>query len=290
MNPIARWRSLMFAPANRHELLAKFGRCEADSYVIDLEDGTPVDAKPSAREQLPQAVAAARSSPLRGRLLVRINALGTPWGSEDLAAALACPIDGIVLPKLESAEDLQQVDAAAVVAGRPCETVGGIESLRGLLDIRAAVRGSATLRAVYFGAEDLATEMGVRRSALGDEVLYARQRVVLAARAANLAPIDQAVTAIRDDELFQADGQRGHAFGYAGKICLTPKQAAQANALFVPSGEEVAHARGLLAAVAEQQAQGRGVIVFRGQMVDAPLIQRARRVLAEAGEEVSKHG
>jgi citrate lyase subunit beta/citryl-CoA lyase len=287
MATIERWRSLAFAPANRHELLAKFSKFEADSYVIDLEDGTPVDAKPSAREQLPQAVAAARSAPLAGRLLVRVNALGTPWGQDDVRAVLALPIDGIVLPKLESQEDMRIVDAAASARGRAIVTVGGIESMRGVLDIREAVRDSASLRALYFGAEDYATEMGIQRSAGGEEVLYARQRVVLAARAAGLAPIDQAVTAIRDDAIFTNDAQKGRAFGYVGKICLTPRQAALANGVFVPTSEELSHARELLSAVREQEREGRGVIAFRGQMVDAPLIQRAERLLSLAGEEAA---
>jgi citrate lyase subunit beta/citryl-CoA lyase len=279
------WRSLAFAPANRHELLAKFCKFEADSYVIDLEDGTPVDAKQSAREQLAQAVAAARSAPLPGRLLVRINALGTPWSGGDLAAALSLPVDGIVLPKLESPQDMRVVDAAMAAAGREFVTVGGIESARGVLDIRHAIHGAGSLRAVYFGAEDYATELGLRRSAGGDEVLYARQRVLLAAKAAHLAPIDQAVTAIRDDALFTDDAQRGRAFGYVGKICLTPRQAALANGVFSPGEEEIAHARDLLAAVREQAGEGRGVIAFRGQMVDAPLIQRAQMLLALAGKQ-----
>jgi len=277
-----RWRSLAFAPANRHELLAKFCRFAADAYVIDLEDGTPVDAKDAARQVLAEAVAAARSGPLRGRLLVRINALGTPWAREDLAMAVRLPVDGIVLPKLETAEDLRTVDDALAARGRAGVCVAGIESIRGVLGLREAARGSACLRALYFGAEDYATEMGITRSAGGEEVLYARQRVVLGARAAGLAAIDQAVTAIRDDALFRADAQKGRAFGYAGKICLTPGQAALANGVFLPSAEELAHARALLQAVREQQREGRGVIAFRGQMVDAPLVARAERLLALA--------
>lgn len=283
MAAVERWRSLAFAPANRHELLAKFCRFEADSYVIDLEDGTPVDAKLAARAKLAEAVAAARSGPLAGRLLVRVNPLGTPWGRDDLAAVLALPIDGIVLPKLECQDDMRTVDAALAGGARAFVTVGGIESMRGVLDVRAALHGSATLRAVYFGAEDYATELGIRRSAGGEEVLYARQRVVLAARAAGLAPIDQAVTAIRDDSAFTDDARKGRAFGYAGKICLTPRQAALANGVFMPSEQELADARELLLAVREQEREGRGVIAFRGQMVDAPLIQRAERLLALAG-------
>ncbi|MDP3139534.1 MAG: CoA ester lyase [Burkholderiaceae bacterium] len=276
------WRSLVFAPANRHELLAKFSRFAADNYVIDLEDGTPLDHKQSARDRLPQAVDAARAQGLRGRLLVRINAWDGPFGRDDLARALACPIDGIVLPKLESAAQLREIDALIDAAKRPCVIVGGIESLLGVMDVRACVNGSAHLRAVYFGAEDLATEMGIQRTAEGMELIYARQRVVLAAKAAGIAAIDQAVTQIQDDALFNRDGATGRAFGYEGKICLNPKQAGLANALFAPEPAVIAHATRLLEAVRAHQAQGHGVISFEGQMVDEPLIKRAERVLALA--------
>lgn len=274
------WRSLFFAPANRHDLLAKFRRFHADNYVIDLEDGTPADLKQSARAELGAAVAAARREKLSGRLLVRINAMSGPDGPQDLLAALGCDIDGLVLPKLEHSRQLMPIDTAIASTGRSLVIVGGIESIGGVLNAVECMRGSASLRAVYFGAEDLATEMGGRRTSDGEETLYARQHVLLAAKAARLAAIDQAVLDIHDDSLFERDCRRATNFGYEGKICLNPRQVDLANRLFAPTAEEVERARRLLAAAAEGAADGRGTLAFEGQMIDVPLIERARALVA----------
>lgn len=150
--------------------------------------------------------------------------------------------------------------------------------MAGVMNVFACAKASANLRAVYFGAEDLATQMGVRRTEDGLEVLYARQRVVLAAKSAGLAAIDQAVTNIYDNEYFEKDAIQGRNFGYDGKICLNPRQAGLANGLFAPDSEEIAYAQRLLAAV-EAASDGHGVLSFEGQMIDAPLIKRARRII-----------
>ncbi|MEZ0603240.1 CoA ester lyase [Paraburkholderia sp. IW21] len=274
------WRSLFFAPANRPDLLAKFGRVDADNYVIDLEDGTPVEHKETARAQLHEAVAVARQGDLRGRLLVRINVLDGPFGVHDLARALTCEIDGIVIPKLENAAQLLDIDTAMTAAGVRMAIVGGIESIAGVMDIAACVKVSKRLRAVYFGAEDLATEMGVRRTEASNELLYARQRVVLAAKSASIAAIDQAVTEIQNDALFGRDAARGRDFGYDGKICLNPRQVGLANTAFRPDATEAAYAKRLLAAARDAAASGHGVTSFEGRMIDAPLIARAQRIVA----------
>lgn len=274
------WRSLFFAPANRHDLLAKFSRFDADNNVIDLEDGTPVEQKESARGRLAEAVAAARSHGLAGRLFVRINAWSGPYGVADLQAALKCNVNGIVLPKLETPDQLREIDGVIEKSGRPCEIVGGIESIAGVLNGLACVQASANLRAVYFGAEDFITELGGRRTETGHEVLYARQRVLLAAKSAGIGAIDQAVVNIYSEESFQSDAMLGRDCGFDGKICLNPRQVRLANTLFTPDPEEIRYARRLLDAV--EAAPVAGVLSFEGQMVDAPLIKRARRTMEMA--------
>ncbi len=276
------WRSLFFAPADRHDLLSKFGRFDADNNVIDLEDGTPVEHKDSAREQLSTAVTAARGGAgLPGRLLVRINTWSGPFTMKDLQAALKCDVDGVVLPKLESPEELREIDSLITASGRPFQLVGGIESIAGVLNVLDCLRACANLRAVYFGAEDFITELGGRRSDEGQEVLYARQRVLLAAKSAGIAAIDQANVNIYSDESFQSDAVLGRNCGYDGKICLNPRQVRLANTHFAPDPDEIRYAQRLLAAV--DAAPASGVLSFEGQMVDAPLIKRARKVVETAG-------
>ncbi|MDF7774826.1 CoA ester lyase [Sphingomonas sp. AOB5] len=279
------WRNLFFAPGNRPDLLGKFERVQADNFVIDLEDGTPPDHKQAAREALADNVAMIRAKPLSGRLLVRINAIGTPGAEADLQAALATPIDGIVLPKIEKASDLAWIDAEA---GRAARTdiivVGGVESLTGILDIRDFTREPGRLVALYFGPEDIAAQAGMERTAESDEVLYARQRVLLAAKAAGIGAIDQAVVNIHDAEAFERDCARARRWGFDGKICLNPRQAADACRFFTPAPEAIDRARRLLAAYADGAAQGRGTITFEGGMIDQPMVIRARAILAAAGE------
>ena len=278
------WRSLFFAPANRADLLAKFERFQADNYVIDLEDGTPFDQKVAARAALAENVAMIRGKPLAGRLLVRVNGVGTPEFEGDLTAALACPIDGIVLPKIESSADVALIDTQVQAAGRDeLILIGGVESIIGVLDVRDFTRTPGRLAAIYFGPEDIAAQAGMERTADSDEVLYARQRVLLAAKAAGIGAIDQAVVNIHDADAFAADCRRARRWGFDGKICLNPRQAADAARFFTPDADEVDRAQRLISAYDAGVADGRGTIVFEGGMVDQPMVTRARAVLAAAG-------
>ncbi|MDR3448601.1 MAG: CoA ester lyase [Alphaproteobacteria bacterium] len=280
------WRSLFFAPANRHDLIGKFHRFEADNYVIDLEDGTPEDQKDWAREHLREATSSARQKPLSGRLLVRINTGSMAAAERDLAAALACDVDGIVVPKIEKAEDIRFIEAMIdqSLGDRPFCIVGGVESLRGVLAFQIIASVASRMESVYFGAEDLIAELGGQRSRSGLEVIHARQHVVLVAKSAPMAAIDMAVTEIHDDELFVEDSGRGRSFGYDGKICLNPAQVKLANRLFSPGAAEIGHARRLLAAFEAGVAAGRGTISFEGQMIDEPLVKRARAIIASVPE------
>ena len=278
------WRSLFFAPANRPDLLAKLSRVAADNYVVDLEDGTPLDHKVSARAMLGAHIAMLRATPLPGRLLVRINAIGTPFAADDVAALANCAVDGIVLPKLERAVDFEWLERRLVAIPRTDAmiVVGGIETIVGVLDARHCATASPRLKALYFGPEDLAAEAMIERTPGGDEVLYARQHVLLAARAANIGAIDQAVVDIHDTAAFEADSDRGRRFGYDGKICLNPTQVVAAHRFFTPDAVAVDRARRLLTAYAAGSARGFGTITFDGGMVDQPMVTRARAVLAAA--------
>jgi citrate lyase subunit beta/citryl-CoA lyase len=221
-------------------------------------------------------VAALRAQPLAGRLFVRINEPHSPHIEADLRAALSADIDGVVVPKIERAEDLQRIGAALTAARhrRPLAIIGGIESILGAVNVFALAGCEPRLCAIYFGAEDFITDMGGRRTEQGMEVLYARSRTVLAAKAAGIDAIDQAVIEIRDDARFRADGTQARDLGYGGKICLLPRQVELANELFAPTAAEIDRSRRLLAAAA-----GQGVIEFEGRMIDGPLLKRAQGIV-----------
>ena len=281
MRPI---RSLLFAPANRPDLILKFPRYRADAFALDLEDAVPEAEKASARRELPRIVADLRKQSLKGLLLVRPNAFRSPHADADLTAALETPVDGIIAPKLETATGLRFFAAAVNDAqkrtGRAIELIGLIETVRGVVSVETLARAAdACVGALAFGAEDFITDIGGRRTAEGLEVLYARSRVVLAAKAAGLQALDQVFADLRDNEAFRRDADFGRRLGYTGKLCVTPRQTEIANEVFSPSNEEIERSRRLIRAYEAAKAHGRGAIDFEGGMVDEPLLKRARAIL-----------
>lgn len=279
-------RSLFFAPANRPDLVLKFPRFGADCSVIDLEDGTPPDEKTRARDHLHDTVAQVRAAGLQGLLTVRVNVPASPHYLADLEAAWHTDVDGVVIPKLESTDQalaalhgLRRRDTEAP-RPRPRLLIGGIESVRGVLNAVALCDGIAEMAAVYFGAEDYAADSGGRRTPRGDEVHTARSMVVMAAKAAGRIAIDQAVVDIRNDAVFLEDAARGRDLGYDGKICVTPGQVKLSHRAFSPTAEERDQARRLVATYEAAMARGIGTIDFEGRMVDGPLLKRAQQVLA----------
>lgn len=281
MHPI---RSLLFAPANRPDLLHKFPRYAADAFAIDLEDATPEAEKAAARQALPPIVEQLREQGLDAQLFIRTNAPRSRHADEDLHTALDMPIDGVMMPKLETTADLAKFSAAVSSAekrsGRALQLIGVIETPRGAMNVEVlATAADSRLTALAFGAEDFITALGGRRTPESTEVLYARSRVVLAARAQGLQALDQVCVNIRDDEVFRRDAEAGRELGYSGKMCIVPRQIEIANAVFSPSAEEIDSARRLLNAYDKAQAAGRGVFDFEGNMVDEPVLQRARGIL-----------
>jgi citrate lyase subunit beta / citryl-CoA lyase len=288
-------RSLLFVPGSRPDMIAKLSRWPADAVVIDLEDAVPAAGKEAARQA---GVAATAELDLPGTaVLVRVNPPGSPWFRDDLravaraagngavrvdatginaavdGATAAGRVAGVVLPKCMSSAELVEVRAAVpgglIVAG--LETAAGVAGCRDLL--------ARDVDAAYFGAEDYIADLGGQRTAAGLEVLHARSEVMLACRLAGIGAIDQAVTAIGDDEQYLADARAGRAIGYTGKICVHPRQVQLAHQVFTPSRTEVAHAREVLR-VAEA-----GVGTVDGQMVDDVHIRMARQVLDRARDQ-----
>ncbi|WP_340151375.1 CoA ester lyase [uncultured Sneathiella sp.] len=280
------FRSLFFAPANRSDLLTKFPRFSADCYVVDLEDGTPPDDKIKAREALADNIGMLRKAEVKGLVYVRVNEPGSSFYLEDIAAAVKCDIDGIVIPKLETPDQCEPIISAIRKAGktetsdRPIKIMGGIESMLGVLNVNELCGSNDMMSSVFFGAEDLAADMGARRTEDGDEVLYARSRVVLAAKIAGIVAIDQAVIDVRNDELCRRDASKGRDLGYEGKICVIPRQIDICNAVYAPTEEEVAEASEVVTVYRDAMSRGIGTIDFKGKMIDGPLLKRAEATLA----------
>ncbi|GGL80317.1 citrate lyase subunit beta-like protein [Deinococcus aerolatus] len=282
--PTLRPRSMLFAPGNRADLIAKLPRSAPDAVVIDLEDAIPgtaeakAAARPVARDAARDLIAAAPHL----AVFLRVNAPHSPYFADDLAV-LTPELAGVVVPKLESAADVHRVVEAFRAHNLTLPILAGLETGAGVWNALEILREEAVTLA-YFGAEDYTTDLGGRRTAGNQEVLYARSRVALAARLAGVPALDIVVTALNDEAAFRADAEQGRALGYAGKLCIHPAQVALAHDLFGATPAEAARARALLDAAHTAAARGHGAFSFEGQMVDEPMLTAARAVLAQLSE------
>ncbi len=281
-----RWRSVLFAPANQPALVAKLSRSAPDVVVLDLEDAVPAPNKGEARAAAVDAIVtlgAPEGAPL---VAVRVNSVRTSWFDDDVSAVVAAGVGAIVVPKLESIDDVRRLHAAVTAAGAtttraPGATpllVAGIETARGVADARTYLADG--FAACYFGAEDYVADMGGERTSSNDEVRFARGYVALAARVCGVAALDIVTADIADAERFAREATEARALGYAGKLCIHPRQVALARDAFTPTEQQVDRARRVLAAWAEANERGVGAIAFEGQLIDEPMATRARAVLS----------
>jgi citrate lyase subunit beta/citryl-CoA lyase len=278
----ARLRSLLFAPASKPDVLRKMPRAEPDGVALDLEDAVPADAKADARRHSRAVGAELAAAHPELAVYVRINPVASEWFAGDVADGVPAEAAGVIVPKLETPEQLEAAATALDRAGLGhLHVLAGLESAMGVERARELLRPPAVV--AYFGAEDFVADVGGVRTAAGTEVLYARSRVALAARLAGVLAVDQVVTQLDAEDHFVADAALGRAIGYRGKLCIHPAQVALANRSFSSSPEELDRARRLLAAYEEAVGRGEAAIAFEGQMVDEPLARHARSVIAAAG-------
>ena len=260
-------RSVLFVPGNRPERFDKALAAGASAIIIDLEDAVSPADKPAAR-----AAVAAWLRPEHA-VIVRVNSADTPWFADDLALAGAPGVAAVMVPKAERADTLAAVMGAGARALLPLvESAGGLAGLAGL----AAAPG---VHRLAFGSIDLQVDLGLK-DATEDELLPFRLQLVLASRLAGIgAPLDGVSTAIDDEARLVQDVQRARRLGFAGKLCIHPRQVAVVNRGLAPSAAELDWARRVLAAAGD--AQGAAVAVD-GKMVDKPVLLRAEALLREA--------
>lgn len=270
-------RSVLFSPGDEGEKLRKAAASEADVIVYDLEDAVVPDAKSAARETVREALADVM--PASPEVCVRVNPVGS--GAEaDLAVVLDGPApDSVMLPKASSGSDVRRLASLLESHGVDCPVLALVESAAGVLHAEDIATATAT-DALVFGAEDLAGDIGATRTAGGREVSHARQHVVLAARAAGVSPIDTHYPAFDDLDGLRTDAREAVELGYDGKLAIHPAQVAVINETFTPDEERVRWAKRILDA---RDAADGGVFVVDGEMVDAPQIKQAIRVLERAG-------
>lgn len=283
MTPLGRLVSLLFAPAADTDRLRRIGSRGADAVVIDCEDATPPHLKAAAR------AAARELAPVLAAegvvVTVRVNAPSSEWFADDIADALSPSVAAIVVPKVERRGELDLASSMLDAAGlTDVGVLAGIETALGVADARPLLAHPRVVGG-YFGAEDFVADMGGRRTPANAEVAFARAQVALAGRLAGVPVLDQIVADFHDDERFSREASEAYSMGYAGKLCIHPRQVTLANEAFRPSADEVDRARRLLDAYEAARSAGRGAIAFEGQMIDEPLAAQARRIVALSGPD-----
>lgn len=281
-------RALLFMPGDDRRKIEKGASLEVDAVVMDLEDGVAFNRKVVARETVRKALEEIEFG--RTERLVRINPVGSGLEEADLVATIGGHPDGYVVPKVESPEQVEWLSAWLAAEERARGwPVGGIrllailETARGILNAGVIAGADERLEALIFGAEDFAGDVGATRTREGQEILYARSVVVVAAAAHRLQAIDTVFTDLHDLEGLRKEAAFALQLGFDGKLAIHPRQVPVIQEAFTPSPEEVERAKRLIEAFEAHQAEGTGVFAFEGKMVDMPMIRAAQRVLARAG-------
>ena len=275
---LATARSLLFAPGNEERKLQKALAAGADAVVADLEDAVPPGEKEAARVVARRVL---EGTPTRSLVAVRPNAVGTAHWEADLAAVSGLELDALVLPKATP-------EAVTALGPDGPPVIAIVETALGLRQAYETAR-LPRVAALVLGAVDLGAELGLEARADGQEVLYARSQLVIDSGAAGIrSPFDLVHLDIRDDEGLEAEARLARSLGFRGKACIHPAQIEIVNRVFSPTKEEQERARRVIEAYEHALADGRGVVALDGEMIDLPVVERARRVLAETERSGSR--
>jgi citrate lyase subunit beta/citryl-CoA lyase len=285
------YRSLIFVPGIRENMIEKARGFAADVIVLDLEDSVPPAEKEQARQIVRRAIPFLAS--LGHTVHVRVNPVDSGLARDDLAAVVCPELSGIGLPKAESAQDVRDIDVLIReqelehgVKPGALALIPAIESARGVLRCEEICHASTRLAAITLGADDYTADLGVHRTREGRELDYARQVMVVCARVAGIVALDTPFADFRDEEGLLRESQWVRSLGLKGKYLIHPSQIEPVNTVFRPTEEEVAYARRVVAAFEEEVARGHAAVQVDGRMVDTPVAKRARALidLAEAIE------
>jgi citrate lyase beta subunit len=292
MDALGAMRSLMFVPAHRERMveralgLGEFGPTALDVAILDLEDGVAAASKDEARRTIAGVLdRAPRGGPLR---FVRIQRALSDAGEQDLDAVVRPGLDGIVAPKVRRAEEvewlaseLESRERRATIPLGTVRIVASIESAAALLEAPRIAAAAERLIGLMFGSEDFALDLGLptRREGEAAEMLYPRSATVIAAVSARKLSFDGIWPDIQDAAGLRADSRRARRLGFSGKTLIHPSQIAVVNEVFSPTADEIQEARRVVRAFDDAVSRGDGAVALDGQMLDTPVVDRARRVL-----------
>jgi citrate lyase subunit beta / citryl-CoA lyase len=272
-------RSVLYMPGSNARAQEKAKTLSADGIILDLEDATAPDAKAAARDVVCQSVTGGGYG--KRELIVRVNGLDSPWGKDDVAAACKAAPDAILLPKVESAAQVQQLEALMKDHGAPDKTtiMCMMETPLGILNAKEIAGASRRISCLVMGTSDLTKDLHAQHTPMRLPMLTSLGICLLAARAYGLAILDGVTLDLEDEAGFRASCVQGLELGFDGKTLIHPKQLGPCNEVFSPSEAEVAHARKIILAYEEAQREGKGVVLVDGKLVENLHVENAKRLL-----------
>ncbi|WP_316431071.1 citrate (pro-3S)-lyase subunit beta [Klebsiella oxytoca] len=280
-------RSMLFVPGANAAMLSNAFIYPADALMFDLEDAVAVREKDAARRLVYHTL----QHPLYRDIetIVRVNALDSQWGIDDLEAVVRAGVDIVRLPKTDTAEDVIAMEKEIARIERDCGRQPGstgmlaaIESAKGILQAPAIAQASPRLIGIALGAEDYVRDIRTERSADGIELLFARCTILQAARAAGIQAFDTVYSDANNEAGFLQEAEHIKQLGFDGKSLVNPRQITLLHNLYAPTQKDVDHARRVVEAAKAAEREGLGVVSLNGKMIDSPIIARAHLVLSRA--------
>lgn len=282
-------RSMLFIPGNTPNLLINGNCLGADMVIFDLEDAVSPDEKDSARVLVRNTLKYLNFKTLG--TIVRINSVDTDYWKKDLDEIMPYAPDMIMLPKTGCPADVLAADAYMTgleeklgMKKNSVRLMLLMETAMGVENAYASASASDRVGAIFLGAEDLTADLRCKRTKESREIEYARQRMVVAARAANVDVYDTPFTDVNDDEGIRIDAETAKAMGFTGKASISPRHVDAINEVFSPSEKDINYAYEVMDAIRLAKEQGRGAIALHGKMIDAPIVARAQQTIAAAVE------
>lgn len=279
-------RSVLYMPGSNARALEKAKTLAADALILDLEDAVAPDAKTVAREQVGKAVVDGGYG--SRELIIRTNGLDTPWGRDDIIAAAKAAPDAILLPKVESAAQVQEAEALLKQHGQDRTAIWCMmETPKGILHAEQIAASSPRLAALVMGTSDLVKDLNAHHTPLRLPVITSLGLCLLAARAYGLAILDGVYLDLEDDAGFEASCKQGLELGFDGKTLIHPKTLEIANRVYAPSEAQVAWAQKIIAAFEAAAKDGKGVVLVEGKLIENLHVEQAKK-LATLAEAIAK--
>ena len=279
-------RALLYMPGDDWKKITKSITLGVDCICMDMEDGTAISRKTEARATIAKALQELDFG--KSEKLARINSVGSGWEKDDIEAVLPYHPDGVVIPKIESLDQIQWgsdiVEAAELKHGWPVNSIRmlvGVETAKGILNLKE-IASHPRLDGIIFGGEDFAASIGATRTPGAIELLYARQAVVTACAAFDLQAIDIVTIDFKNLDIVRAEAEFGARLGFSGKQIIHPNQVSVVQEAFTPSDDAIAYAKRVVEAFEAIQKEGKGAVALDGKMIDMPLLKNAQKVLERA--------